>query len=98
MTGQIPTKTLVAARLKLSRQVASVLIMAFAESGMSCKELEDKLGEASGYFKSYIDALIDGRETNLELMSDVALACGYEPTFTFGKIKAEVASSEEGAA
>lgn len=83
MTEQpIPLEELKAARLRMKRRVAALIIQALAESGMSYAEVEIRIGEKPGFVKRYINNLIEGRIKGMDPIPDLALGMGFEVRFT----------------
>lgn len=78
----IPLEILEAARLKMKREIAAMLIKCLAESGMTYEQVEIRIGEKKGYFKGYINRLLIGKEHGLDAMSDMAVGLGFEWKFS----------------
>ena len=86
----IPEKELQRAFLRLSRRCAAMLCGAMAESDTGPEIVEARLGEKSGYVQSYIARLIDGKETNIKLLSDIARGLECEVMVGARKLSLEI--------
>jgi len=78
MVERIPEEVLEAARLRFKRRLASMLLRALAEAGISTQETEDRIGMRRGGFMAYVNRLAQGKERGLDAMVDIAFACGFE--------------------
>jgi cyanate lyase len=75
---RIPEETLAAARLKLKRRLAALIIQVMAETGMTYEDIEARIGERKGFVKRYINALIDGTSKTMDEACDLATAMDAE--------------------
>lgn len=82
----IPQAVLEAARLRLKRQVAALVIEAMAEDGVSFAEMDAKLGQKTGYSRRWLIRMIDGKAKDMDLVSDLCLAFGCEPHITLRSV------------
>lgn len=81
-TDPIPEAELIAARLRMQRRIAALVVSALAESGVSYDELDARLGNKPGFARRYINRLIEGKEKGLNEFSDMCLGIGFEPHFS----------------
>jgi len=77
----IPEAELIAARLRMQRRVAALIVSALAESGLSYEDVDARLGNKPGFTRRYINRLIEGKERGLNEFSDMCLGIGFEPQF-----------------
>lgn len=82
MDELIPEEALAAARLKLKRKIAAVLISAMADSGLSVGQMDARLGQKSGFVMGAFNLLIAGLTADMNLVSDIALSMGCELDYT----------------
>lgn len=74
MTDPIPKEELEAARRRLKRQVASMMIGAMAETDAGFELLGERLGTAPASLRRWIYRMIEGKGEDLNAISDLALA------------------------
>lgn len=91
----IPEEILAAGRRRLKRKAASMLAMALAESGHDTSIIDTRLGQKPGWAISYFVALIEGKTTDLDILSDLCCALGVEVHIAFTWPRAAQPSAED---
>ena len=83
-TEPIPEEELKAAALRFCRRIATSLVQAMAESGMTYAEIEKRVGHKRGWAKTLVMDLIDGSagSRGIDDITDFLLAQGFEPLLT----------------
>jgi hypothetical protein len=77
----IPIEEFIAARLRMKREIAALIISALAESGMNYAELEVRIGKPKGFARRYLNSLIEGKTKDMDTMSDLAWGMGFRIQF-----------------
>jgi len=65
-----------AARLRLGRRIASLLLTALADSGMDVADAMARIGRSRRYFWDNVRGLSEGRTNSLDVISDLFFAFG----------------------
>jgi hypothetical protein len=83
-TEPIPQEELKAAALRFCRRIATSLVQAMAESGMTYAQIEKRVGHKKGWAKALVLDLIDGSagSRGIDDIADFLLAQGFEPFLT----------------
>lgn len=74
----IAVEILESARLKFKRKLASLLLRALAESGMTTEAVEHRARMKRGAFMAYVNSLVKGKHRGMDAMIDIATALDGE--------------------
>lgn len=75
------------AGLRLCRRTAAALLMALAESDATSEQIAARLQRRPTWLHHILRQLIDGKEVRLDVVSDIAFACGAELAFSIRPAK-----------
>ena len=78
MAEPLPQEAIDAARLRLKRKIASVIMYAMAESGLSVEQLEHRIRRPQGFTWRFLRGLMKGTNSALNDISDLLLAMDCE--------------------
>jgi predicted DNA-binding protein len=85
--GAIPKHAIEAARRKIKRRVASVLIRCMAEEDMGFEQIANRLDQPTETVRKWVYDLAEGIGKDMNEMSDLALAMDCEIEFGARKVE-----------
>ncbi len=85
-TERIPQEVIEAARRRLKRRVAAMIIRAMADEDCSFEVIAERLGDDPLRLRLFVHELIEGRGNSLNEVSDLCLAMGVEPQFSITRL------------
>lgn len=81
MSDAIPQEVLEAARRRLCRRFAAVILEAMADADISFTQMAYRIGKDEPKVRGWFDELSNGRSISLDCISDMLLACAAELDF-----------------
>lgn len=76
MADPIAKADLERARRRFKKQLAAAILAAMAEANVEFADINAKLGNTLA--KGWLDALVNGTAINMDIVSDMATAMGYD--------------------